>query len=91
MFCQRPVHCRNRRGFSAKAKEVAVPIDEGKFILELVDMRSSLTMAQELRTDGPARFGLMSTHISSLTSRKLQSSCLACLAPHTRVNQASHT
>ena len=41
---------------SAKAKEVAVPIDEGKFILELVDMRSSLTMAQELRTNGPARF-----------------------------------
>uniref|UniRef100_A0A3Q4GBG0 HAT C-terminal dimerisation domain-containing protein n=1 Tax=Neolamprologus brichardi TaxID=32507 RepID=A0A3Q4GBG0_NEOBR len=30
--------------------------DEGKFILELVDMQSSLAMAQDLRTNGPAKF-----------------------------------
>ena len=41
---------------SAKANELAAPIDMGKLILELVDMRSSLTTAQELRTNGPARF-----------------------------------
>lgn len=41
---------------SARAKEVVPSIDERKFILELVDMQSSLTMAQELCTYGPAKF-----------------------------------
>lgn len=31
-------------------------IDEGQFILELVDMQSSASMAQQLRTNGPAKF-----------------------------------
>uniref|UniRef100_A0A1A8GM58 HAT C-terminal dimerisation domain-containing protein n=1 Tax=Nothobranchius korthausae TaxID=1143690 RepID=A0A1A8GM58_9TELE len=41
---------------SIKAKEVVSSIDEGQFLLELVDMQSSLTMPQELRTNGPAKF-----------------------------------
>ena len=55
-FARDPFTVAIEGALSAKAKELAVPIDEGKFILELVDMRSSLTMAQELRTNGPARF-----------------------------------
>ncbi len=43
-------------GLSARAKEVVPSIDEGKFTLELVDMQSSVTMAQELRSNRPARF-----------------------------------
>ncbi len=43
-------------GLSARAKEVVPSIDEGKFTLELVDMQSSVTMAQELRSNRPAKF-----------------------------------
>uniref|UniRef100_A0A3Q1CR85 HAT C-terminal dimerisation domain-containing protein n=1 Tax=Amphiprion ocellaris TaxID=80972 RepID=A0A3Q1CR85_AMPOC len=38
------------------AKEVVSSIDEGQFLLELVDMQSSLTMPQELCANGPAAF-----------------------------------
>ena len=41
---------------STRAKEVVPSIDEGKFTLELIDMHSSVTMAQEQRTNGPAKF-----------------------------------
>nr|XP_054587022.1 proline dehydrogenase 1, mitochondrial [Nothobranchius furzeri] len=41
---------------SIKAKKVVSSIDEGQFLLELVDMQSSLMMPQELRTNGPAKF-----------------------------------
>ncbi|KAJ7986678.1 hypothetical protein DPEC_G00342390 [Dallia pectoralis] len=40
----------------ARAKEVVPSIDEGEFTLELVDMQSSVTIAQELCTNGPAMF-----------------------------------
>ncbi|CAL8364845.1 unnamed protein product [Gadus morhua 'NCC'] len=55
-FARDPFTVTIEGALSAKAKEVAVPSDKGKFIPKLVDMRSSLTMAQELRTNGPARF-----------------------------------
>uniref|UniRef100_A0A8C6Q1A1 HAT C-terminal dimerisation domain-containing protein n=1 Tax=Nothobranchius furzeri TaxID=105023 RepID=A0A8C6Q1A1_NOTFU len=38
------------------SKEVVSSIDEGQFLLELVGMQSSLTMPQELCTNGPAKF-----------------------------------
>lgn len=45
-----------REAYLPEAKEVVPTIDEEKFILEPVDMQSSITMPQELRTKGPAQF-----------------------------------
>lgn len=43
-------------GIPARAKGALPTIDEGKFILKLVDMQSTVTMPQELCTKGPAQF-----------------------------------
>ena len=55
-FARNPFTVATEGDLSARAKEVVPSIDEGRFILELVDMQSSITMPQELRTNGPAQF-----------------------------------
>lgn len=55
-FARDPFTVATAGDISTRAKEVVPSIDEGKFILELVDLQSSLTMAQELRTRGPVKF-----------------------------------
>lgn len=76
------------RDLSTRAKEVVPSIDEGKFIFELVDMQSSITMPQQLRTNGPAKFWSDVNGHQFLTSRKLQSVFSACVDQHKLVNQA---
>lgn len=55
-FARDPFTVATEGDFSSKAKEVVPSIDEGKFLLELVDIQSSVTLGQELRTKGPAKF-----------------------------------
>lgn len=55
-FARDPFSVSTEGDLSIRAKEVVPSTDEGKFILELVDMQSSLAMAQDLRTNGPAKF-----------------------------------
>ena len=55
-FARDPFTVVTAGDISTRAKEVVPSIDEWKFILELVDLQSSLTMAQELRTKGPVKF-----------------------------------
>lgn len=55
-FSRDPFIVASEGGISAGAKEALPTIDEGKFIPRLVDMQSSVTMPQELRTKGPAQF-----------------------------------
>ncbi|KAL1276497.1 hypothetical protein QQF64_036120 [Cirrhinus molitorella] len=61
VFVRDPFTVAIEGDFSARAKKV-VPSIEGKFTLELVDMQLSVTMAQELSTNGLQCFGLMSTY-----------------------------
>lgn len=56
VFVRDPFTVAIEGDLSARAKQVVPSIDEGNFTLELVDMRSSVTMAQELRTNGPTMF-----------------------------------
>ncbi|RXN24189.1 tripartite motif-containing 35-like protein [Labeo rohita] len=56
VFVRDPFTVAIEGDFSARAKKLVPSIDEGKFTLELVDMQSSVTMAQELSTNGPAMF-----------------------------------
>lgn len=56
VFVRDPFTVAIEGDLSARAKQVVPSIDEGKFTLELVDMRSSVTMAQELCTNGPTMF-----------------------------------
>ncbi|XP_060768194.1 SCAN domain-containing protein 3-like [Neoarius graeffei] len=55
-FARDPFTAAKEGDLSARAKQAVPSIDEGKFILELVDMQSSATMAGVLRNDGPAKF-----------------------------------
>lgn len=55
-FASDPFIVATTGGISTRAKEVVLSIDEGKLILELVDLQSSLTVAPELRTMGPVKF-----------------------------------
>lgn len=55
-FAKNPFTAATHQDLSTRAKEVVPSIDEGKFILELVDMQSSRAMAHELHSNGPARF-----------------------------------
>uniref|UniRef100_A0A3B5BNZ8 HAT C-terminal dimerisation domain-containing protein n=1 Tax=Stegastes partitus TaxID=144197 RepID=A0A3B5BNZ8_9TELE len=54
-FYQRPIFCSCYRRQSA-SKAVVPSIDEVQFILELVDMQSSLSLPEELRTNGAIKF-----------------------------------
>ncbi|KAL0152649.1 hypothetical protein M9458_052372 [Cirrhinus mrigala] len=56
VFVRDPFTVAIEGDLSARAKKLVPSIDEGKFTLELVDMQSSVTMAQELSTNGPAMF-----------------------------------
>lgn len=56
VFARDPFTVATAGGISTRAKEVVPSIDDGKFILELVDLQSSLTMAQEFHTKGPVKF-----------------------------------
>ncbi len=56
VFVRDPFTVALEGDLSARAKQVVPSIDEGKFTLELVDMQSSVTMAQELCTNGPTMF-----------------------------------
>ncbi|XP_058626113.1 SCAN domain-containing protein 3-like [Onychostoma macrolepis] len=56
LFVRDPFTVALEGDLSARAKQVVPSIDEGKFTLELVDMQSSVTMAQELCTNGPTMF-----------------------------------
>uniref|UniRef100_A0A8C1IF79 HAT C-terminal dimerisation domain-containing protein n=1 Tax=Cyprinus carpio TaxID=7962 RepID=A0A8C1IF79_CYPCA len=56
IFVRDPFTVAIEGDLSARAKQVVPSIDKGKFSLKLVDMRSSVTMAQELCTNGPAMF-----------------------------------
>lgn len=55
-FARDPFSVSTEGDLSIRAKEVVPSTDEGKFILELVDMQSSLARAQDLRTNRPAKF-----------------------------------
>ena len=55
-FARNPFKVALEGDLANKAKEVVPSIDEGKFMLELVDLQSSVTMAQELHSKGPAGF-----------------------------------
>ncbi|KAL2092927.1 hypothetical protein ACEWY4_010239 [Coilia grayii] len=55
-FARDPFTAAKEGDLSASAKQAVPSIDEGKFVLELVDMQSSATMATALRNDGPAKF-----------------------------------
>ncbi|QQP57713.1 Uncharacterized protein FKW44_002793 [Caligus rogercresseyi] len=55
-FARDPFTTEKEGDLSARAKQAVPSIDEGKFILQLVDMQSSATMAVALRNDGPAKF-----------------------------------
>ncbi|KAI2646908.1 SCAN domain-containing protein 3 [Labeo rohita] len=56
VFVRDPFTVAIEGDLSARAKKLVPSIDEGKFTLELVDMQSSVTMAQELSTNRPAMF-----------------------------------
>ncbi|KAG2458614.1 ZBT47 protein, partial [Polypterus senegalus] len=56
VFVRDPFTVAIEGDLSARAKKLVPSIDEGKFTLKLVDMQSSVTMAQELSTNGPAMF-----------------------------------
>lgn len=55
-FARDPFTVATEGDFSSKVEEVILPIDEGKFLLELVYMQSSITLGQGLGTKGPAKF-----------------------------------
>uniref|UniRef100_A0A8C5N8A0 DUF4371 domain-containing protein n=1 Tax=Gouania willdenowi TaxID=441366 RepID=A0A8C5N8A0_GOUWI len=63
-FAKNPFTAATHQDLSTKAKQVVPSIDEGKFILELVDMQSSQAMAH---SNGPARFCPLAQYGSSYT------------------------
>uniref|UniRef100_A0A3B5BJ07 HAT C-terminal dimerisation domain-containing protein n=1 Tax=Stegastes partitus TaxID=144197 RepID=A0A3B5BJ07_9TELE len=84
-FYQRPIFCSCYRRQSA-SKAVVPSIDEVQFILELVDMQSSLSLPEELRTNGAIKFW-SDINVHQFPNLLL---CLACLAPRMCQSSFSH-
>lgn len=62
-FTRDPFSVSTEGDLSVRAKEAVPSTDEGTFILQLVDMQSSVATAQDGRTNGPAKFWTdVSTH-----------------------------
>lgn len=55
-FVRDPFTAATEGDLSTRAKEAVPSIDEKNFILDVVDLQSSLTTAQELSTKGPEKF-----------------------------------